>query len=147
MLAAPQKESIIEPLTRPHTVIILDDERATLAALRRSLRGEPYNLLTSDHPSEVLDWIESREVALLVTDQRMPEMEGTDLLEEVRRRSPLTMGMLITAYPDSLHLEPELRRWIRWVVLKPWEDTWLRGILRHLLARRPGPRYPENFGA
>jgi DNA-binding NtrC family response regulator len=149
MLTAPQLESRIEPLVRPHTVIVLDDDRATLAALKRTLRGEPYDLLTADDPDQVLRWIESREVSLVVSDLRMPEMEGTELLEEVRRRSPLTMGVLITAYPESLQMDPDLRRWVRWVILKPWEDGWLRGTLRHLLEKREETFQdpPEPLGA
>ena len=135
MMTAPQSQVEVEPRLHPHTVVILDDDPSTLAALRRTLRGEPYDLLTAANPYQVLQWIESRDVSLVVSDLRMPEMEGTELLEEVRRRSPLTRGVILTAYPESLQMDADLKRWVRWVIVKPWKDGWLRGTLRHLLRR------------
>lgn len=144
MITAPQSRVEIEPRLHPHTVVILDDDPATLAALRRTLRGEPYELLTAGDPQQVLRWIESRDVSLVISDLRMPEMDGTELLEEVRRRSPLTRGVILTAYPDSLRMDDDLKRWLRWVIVKPWKDVWLRGTLRHLLRRSESSSWPPE---
>lgn len=136
MLPSPELETKPLALRRAHTVIVLDDDGRALSALRRSLRGEPYALLTSDDPLRVLDWVDSRDVSLIVSDLRMPQMDGTDLLEDVRRRSPLTVGVILTGFPEDLALSPALQNWIRRVILKPWEDRWLRATLRQLLRER-----------
>ena len=44
-------------------------------------------------------------------------------------------------------MDSDLKRWVRWVILKPWNDGWLRGTLRHLLLKldESRPTHPENF--
>ena len=69
-----------------HVVVCVDDEPAILSALRRSLRAEPYELLTTENPVNVLQWAGTRDVSLVITDQRMPGMAGTELLEELSKR-------------------------------------------------------------
>ena len=144
MIAAPQRETDILPLVKPHTVVALDDEVSTLAALRRSLRGEPYDLLTAEDPQQVLSWIAIRDVSIVISDQRMPDMEGTELLVEVRQRSPRTTGVILTAYPESLRMDSALKSLIRWVILKPWDDLWLRRTVRHLLRERELSRFHDS---
>ena len=148
MLTSPKLETKNVPLLRAHTVILLDDDAAALAALRRTLRGEPYELLTSDDPSRVLRWVETRDVSLVVSDLRMPGMEGTELLEGVRRRSPQTIGAVLTGYPEYLRLSPDLKNWVRRVIIKPWEEPRLRQTLRQLLREREeslSSEDPEEF--
>src|SRR5438128_5224187 len=89
-----------------HVVLCVDDEPAILAALRRSLRNEPYELLTTDRPARALKWLESREISLVISDQRMPGMLGTELLEEVSQLSPSTARIILTAYPGSTASSP-----------------------------------------
>jgi DNA-binding NtrC family response regulator len=122
------------------TVVALDDDLATLAALRRTLRGEPYVLLTTDEPSRVLDWMESREVSLVVSDLRMPGWNGVQFLGEVWARSQRTLGVILTAYPEAVRINSRLPGWVRQVIPKPWKDGWLRITLRHLLWERGEPR-------
>lgn len=119
-------------------VVCVDDEPAVLSALRRSLRNEPYRLLTTERPVEAIEWVRTREVHLLISDQRMPDMLGSELLAEVRRSSPSTTRMLLTGYPgDSLECresDPGAYR----LVQKPWDDDDLRRCIRLLLfERRP----------
>lgn len=144
MLPSPELEARPRPLLRAHTVVILDDDATALAALRRTLRAEPYELLTSQDPSQVLRWVDRRDVSLLVSDLRMPAMEGTELLEEVRRQSPWTAGVILTGYPEDLRLSPELKRWVLQVLLKPWEEQGLREMLRQILRGREETRPPQD---
>src|SRR5436190_6126952 len=73
---------------RSHQPVILcvDDDRATLSALRRSLCTEPYEVITAQGSAEALAWLNEMPIDLVITDQRMPGTMGTELLLEVRKR-------------------------------------------------------------
>jgi response regulator RpfG family c-di-GMP phosphodiesterase len=119
-----------------HCVICVDDEPAILSALRRALRTEPYETLTTESPGDALRWVNTREVSLIITDQRMPEMEGTELLQEVSRRSPNTARIILTAYPGPTMSEPRLSRRLECMISKPWDSAMLRRTIRQLLRER-----------
>jgi response regulator RpfG family c-di-GMP phosphodiesterase len=119
-----------------HVVVCVDDEPAILSALRRSLRAEPYELLTTGSPESVLKWVGTRDISLVITDQRMPGMEGTELLEEVSRRSPSTARILLTAYPGATISTPGLRHRTECMISKPWDNVMLRKTIRQVLGDR-----------
>jgi len=123
-------------LIERHVVVCVDDEPAILSALRRSLRTEPYEILTTDSPENALHWIRSRDVSLVITDQRMPKMEGTELLEEVSKRSPSTQRIILTAYPHDAMGTPGMRHWTECMISKPWDNLMLRKTIRQLLGDR-----------
>ncbi len=119
-----------------HTVLVVDDDPHTLHALRRLLRQEPYDLLAADRPRLVLDWMGRRDVSLVLADRRMPEMAGDRFLEEVWKRSPTTIGVILTAHPGDDPPVPGGGRRPRCRIDKPWNDERLRlTILRLLLER------------
>ena len=116
-----------------HTVLIVDDDPETLAALRRLLKREPYDVVTTDRPALALEWMTRKRVSLVVSDQRMPEMEGSLFLEEVWKKSPATRRLLLTAFPESLQGLPRSRRSLLTVMTKPWNDEELKNTLRSML--------------
>ena len=122
-------------LIERHVVVCVDDEPAILSALRRSLRSENYEILTTESPEHALRWVGTRDVSLVITDQRMPLMAGTELLEEVSRRSPSTARIILTAYSGDT-MSPGLRHWTECMVSKPWDNTMLRKIIKQLLDER-----------
>ena len=79
-------------------VLCVDDEAEVLAALRRCLRNEPYEVITVLGAREGLARLGQGRVDLVITDQKMPGMSGTDFLYEVRRRSPRTARAILTGY-------------------------------------------------
>jgi DNA-binding NtrC family response regulator len=127
-----------------HCVVCVDDEPAILAALRRSLRQEPYDVLTTGSPEDALRWIATRDVSLIITDQRMPGMQGTELLEEVSRNSPSTARIILTAYPGTAYATPGLRRWLQCMISKPWDSGMLRRTIRQLLWERQMDQIDEE---
>ena len=119
-----------------HVVLCVDDEPAVLEALRRSLRSEPYQIVTTEDPEEALDWLGKREVSLVIADQRMPGMQGTDLLNEVERRSPTTGRVLLTAYGGPTAATPGIGRRVDYMISKPWDGPMLRKAIRTMLLER-----------
>jgi thioredoxin reductase (NADPH) len=94
---------------RRPAILAVDDEPAVLAAVARDLRkgfGERYRILRAGSGADALQLLtESRTrgdaVALLIADQRMPEMDGTDYLVEARKIYPEAKRVLLTAYADT----------------------------------------------
>jgi response regulator RpfG family c-di-GMP phosphodiesterase len=126
----------VRRLTERHVVVCVDDEPAILSALRRTLRQEPYHVLTTDRPETALRWIDSREVSLVITDQRMPDIRGTELLEKVLERSPSTARVILTAYPEDAIATVGLRQKVECLIRKPWDGPMLKRLIRDLLAKR-----------
>lgn len=120
-------------LNEHHTVVCVDDDPAILSSLRRSLRREPFRLLTTEKPREALGWVRTWHVSLVITDQRMPEMEGMELLEEVAKDSPATARVILTAFPESAVNVPGLRRRIDCLISKPCDVGRLRELIREIL--------------
>ena len=127
-----------------HVVVCVDDEPAILASLVRLLRNEPYQVLTTDRPDRVLAWVRTRDVSLVISDQRMPEMEGTQLLEEVWKRSPTTARVILTAYPGPTSATPRLKTRIEVMISKPWDGPMLKRTIRQLLHDREWEEQSER---
>ena len=108
-------------LYRWHTVVVRDDPHIAEVHLADAI--------------EVLEILGAKDVSLVVADRRMPEMEGDRLLEEVWRRSPTTMGVILSAFPTEELLLGEGRR-PRVVLGKPWDDGELKRTIRALLSER-----------
>jgi DNA-binding NtrC family response regulator len=123
------------PASQP-VVVCIDDEPAVLASLRRALRHEPYEVVTISDPRSALDYISSRDVDVVITDQRMPEMTGTQLLLAARDRAPDMEGVLLTAYASALPIGERMAYGRPRLITKPWLDDDLRQTVGELLKRR-----------
>lgn len=107
-----------------------------LSALHRLLRREPYELLTTADPREALAWTETRDVSLVLSDYRMPGMDGVDLLLAVQERSPLTARLLLTAYPGEARVLETSRQDLFGLAAKPWDADALKREIRGRLDER-----------
>ncbi|UXI66361.1 EAL domain-containing protein [Tahibacter amnicola] len=84
----------------PRTLLIVDDETNILTSLQRVLRDEGYDILIADGAAKGLDILATREVHVVLTDQRMPEMSGTEFLSRVRTLYPGTVRLVLSGYAD-----------------------------------------------
>lgn len=84
------------------TILIVDDEINNLQLLKRTFRGS-YNILTASNGYEALDIVarEGDGISLIVSDQKMPEMEGTEFLKRVNETHPNIVKILLTGHQDS----------------------------------------------
>ena len=85
--------------TKNYLVLIVDDEPVNLMMLARVLRAK-FNVKTAGSGQEALALLKSETVALLITDQRMPGMTGTELMSEGRQIAPEMICILMTAESD-----------------------------------------------
>lgn len=119
-----------------HTLLIVDDEPSILAALRRTLRGESYRILTTSDPSEALGIIEREHVDLMISDIDMPKMSGLELVAHVRHSFPEVVRILLTGRGS---LETAMRAIndgeVYRFLTKPWNDAELRETIHQAVQR------------
>jgi C4-dicarboxylate-specific signal transduction histidine kinase len=116
-------------------VLFVDDDESNLAVCE-AMFGEEFEVLTASSGAEALALLRSHEVAVVVSDQRMPGMSGIELLELVRGESPDAARILVTAYTDShAAIEAINRGRVRRFLKKPWEARELRAELLDGLER------------
>ncbi len=89
------------PKSEKHTILLVDDETNNLQLLRRTLRHD-YNIITASNGKEALEIVDNRgsEIALIVSDQKMPEMQGTEFLKQVSDTYPDIIKILLTGHLD-----------------------------------------------
>ena len=83
-----------------YPILVVDDEQDNLDAFRFNFR-KTFDILTASGGAEALQILEGKEVAVVVTDQRMPKMTGVELLREVRERQPDTVASFSPRSPMS----------------------------------------------
>ena len=114
-----------------HTVLFVDDEVNILKALQRLLRSEHMNVLCASRAQEALELLDKQPCQVVVTDQRMPEMTGVDLLSQVRQRYPDIVRMMLTGYTEmDVAVDAINRGEIYRLITKPWNDDELRATIR-----------------
>lgn len=119
------------------TLLCVDDEQNILAALRRLFRQDGYRILTAGSGREALTLLESEPVDLVISDMRMPEMDGAHLLERVSSRWPQTLRILLTGHADIASTVAAINKGqIFRYIAKPWDDQDVRLIVRHALERQ-----------
>ncbi|MHC4656567.1 MAG: response regulator [Planctomycetota bacterium] len=84
------------------TVLFVDDEEKILRSLKRGLMDEPYESLFANSGQEALEILKQKEVHVLVTDMRMPEMSGLDLLRIVKKEYPHIIRMVLSGYTQVI---------------------------------------------
>ncbi|HTD06265.1 HD domain-containing phosphohydrolase [Undibacterium sp.] len=121
----------------PVTILCVDDEPNILASLRRLFRIHGYSVLTAPGGQEGLALLETEAVDLVISDMRMPTMDGAAFLEHVRSRWPDTMRLLLTGYADVQSIVEAINRGeIYRYITKPWDDHDIVLVVRHALERK-----------
>jgi response regulator RpfG family c-di-GMP phosphodiesterase len=120
------------------TVLCVDDEPNILSSLKRLFRPLGYKVLTAESGAAGLVALENAErVDLVISDMRMPEMDGARFLELVRERWPDTVRLLLTGYSDVTSILAAINRGeIYRYITKPWDDNDILLVVRHALERR-----------
>lgn len=116
------------------TILFVDDEGNILSSIRRALRGEPYKILTAGSGPEALAVLAKEPVQVVVSDQRMPEMTGTEFLAQVKKRHPETVRIVLSGYSDAHAIlaainQGEVFRFLT----KPWDAEELKSTLLQCL--------------
>jgi signal transduction histidine kinase len=117
-------------MSDPPLILYVDDERPNRIVFEQSL-GSEFHIRTATDAHAALEILAGTEVAVLITDMRMPDMTGDELLRIAKERWPQTVRMVITAYSD---VEPILAAinegLVARYVIKPWQREELIQLLR-----------------
>jgi len=126
---------MIEQIETHPTIVVVDDERGVVAVLRRLLSdfGNNYDVITASSAAEALAHIEGRNVALVITDYNMAGMDGLQLAEAIKQRTPSTGVVLITAYA-SPDLERRAKARVDYFLTKPFALDALEQIVDKVIA-------------
>jgi response regulator RpfG family c-di-GMP phosphodiesterase len=125
-------------LKHPHTLLLVDDEASIIKALQRLLRKEGCTILTAGSGAEALALLEQTggRVSLIISDQRMPGMNGAQMLEQSVKIAPDAVRYLLTGYSDLEAIVDAVNKGkIHRYMSKPWDDTELIDMVRSGLAQ------------
>ena len=115
-------------------VLYVDDDQSNLKALKRLFRNETFEFITYNSPIEALSKIETIRPAVVISDQRMPEMLGTFFLEQVKNKHPDSVRIILTAYADLEAAMAAINRGhVFRFIQKPWDDDDLKAHVRSAL--------------
>ena len=116
-----------------YKILIVDDEASNLRALERLFRTE-YDVLTAGSGADALSLLEHHDMALLIADQRMPEMSGVELMQRTARLRPHMVRILLTGYTDVDSLIEAINTGnVYKYITKPWNnDDLLQTVARAL---------------
>lgn len=134
MQLAEEKTVEEEHSALPATILCVDDEPQILSSLKRFFRRARYNVLIANDGTEALQVLEKEKVDLIISDMRMPEMTGAELLAQSAQRWPDIMRILLTGYADvessiAAINEGRIYRYLS----KPWDDEVLKTTVESAL--------------
>lgn len=117
-------------MSEPIRILFVDDEERILRSLALQFRRE-YEVLTESDPRRALERLKSENVQIIVSDQRMPQMSGAELLAQARETAPDTLRILLTGYSDlDAAVEALNSGGIFRYLTKPWDQQEMAFTLR-----------------
>ena len=126
----------LPPENRKPTILCVDDEPSILSALRRLFRAHGFQVLAAESGQAGLAILEQETIDLVISDMRMPEMDGVVFLEHVRQRWPDILRLLLTGYADITSIMGAINRGeIYRYIAKPWDDNDIILIVQGALER------------
>ncbi|MEW6648421.1 MAG: response regulator [Pseudomonadota bacterium] len=112
-------------------LLVVDDEENILRAVVRLLRRDGYTVLTATGGQQGLELLAQRPVGVILSDQRMPGMTGSEFLERAKALRPQTVRLMLSGYTDLQSVTDAINRGAIYKFLtKPWDDELLRANIR-----------------
>lgn len=110
-------------MTEP-TILFVDDEAGILSSMRRLFRKSDIRILTAESAAAGLELMKAHSVNVVVSDQRMPGMSGTEFLQRVRKRYPDTIRCILSGYAEMEALVAAINDGhVYRFLAKPWDDA------------------------
>lgn len=118
-------------MNRGH-IVFVDDESLVLQSIQCLLRREEYEQDYFTNPREALAYLETHSADVIISDFRMPELDGLEFFAEVKKACPETTRIILTGYADMEMLQPAVvKGTIHRFLFKPVSPT----AFRHILSR------------
>ena len=131
----PTDASSANPAKFKRPILVVDDEPEMLFSVRNMLRRE-FEVYTAASGAEGIKILEEHDIHLVMTDQRMPEMTGVELLRRVKCEHPAAMRLIFTGFADIRAVVDAINQGnVFRYITKPWEPEDLLAALREAGAR------------
>jgi len=128
------------------TLLLVDDEEEVGAALERLLRRDGYRILRATSGQEGLKILAQNEVGVIISDQRMPGMDGVEFLTQVKDLYPQTIRIILSGYADLDSVTAAINQGaIYKFFVKPWDSNTLRADLVEAFWRYDMARQKEHL--
>lgn len=117
-------------------ILCVDDEKNVLRALQRLFMDEDYEILTASNGAEALELLteQQKSVQLVISDYRMPGMDGVEFLKQVNERWPATIRIVLSGYADTASVVDAINEGqIYKFIPKPWNDEELKSTISKAL--------------
>ena len=119
---------------KKHTILIVDDEEMILKSIFRVLRNDNYQILNAQSGEEGLAVLKQYDVHLVISDQKMPGMNGLDFLKRVKIDYPQILTIMLTGHAEiEIAMEAINEAGVYKFILKPWDDNNLKVTVRRAL--------------
>ena len=118
-----------------YPILIVDDEQDNLDAFRFNFR-KVFDIVSAGSGAEALEILKEKDIAVIITDQRMPKMTGLELLRAAKDLRPDAVGIILTAFTDvDVLIEAINLGQVYRYITKPWEAKEVRGVLQYAIDR------------
>jgi response regulator RpfG family c-di-GMP phosphodiesterase len=105
-------------------ILMVDDEENILSSLKRLFFEEDYDILTATSGIEGIEVLKKNDISVVISDQKMPAMSGTEFLAKARKISPDTVRIVLTGYADAeIAIEAINKAKAYAFITKPWDDN------------------------
>lgn len=120
-------------MEKPYNLLYVDDEKQNLLTFKASFRRD-YNIFTASSGKEAIDLLRQHKIDLILSDQRMPEMTGVELFEQILPEFPDPIRMVVTGYSDIQSVINAINKGkVYHYIPKPWNAEELKLILDNAL--------------
>jgi len=117
-----------------YRILIVDDEAPVVRSLQRALRKEPYEIFIAGNGAEALEQLSQHHIHMVLTDFRMPDMNGVELVEKIKEKYPDVIRIVLSGYSESWAVIDAVNRGCIYKFLtKPWDDEALKVTLKRAL--------------
>lgn len=115
------------------SILFVDDEKQILSAIKRIFIGSNYNIFISDNGNDALEILKKEEIRLIISDMRMPGMDGYVLLKTVKEKYPSIIRIILSGYADMELIIRSLRHNLAKLYLfKPWDNKYLLSVIDNI---------------
>ncbi|MCF8036017.1 MAG: endopeptidase La [Desulfobacteraceae bacterium] len=123
-------------LSRKHTIMVVDDEERTRRNLDHVLNREGYGVVTAENGVQALELLEETSVDVIITDLKMDQVDGIEVLEKARENDPQVEVIVITGYATVPNAVEAMKKGSYNYITKPFKLEEIRSSVRNALAAK-----------
>lgn len=117
-----------------HKILFVDDEKNILSSIKRSFLDDANEFLTAGSGAEGLEILKNTDVSVIISDMRMPEMDGAEFLKEANKIRPDATRMVLSGYADRVSIMDAINQGEIWrYITKPWDDNDLKIAVKNAI--------------